>query len=76
MSDIMLDKGDVSVEEAFDECGECTTTLTGSRWIVAIDFRSAGMTERLGPYCWACAEHIAERIKVGLPAPPAAQEGR
>lgn len=64
--EIQLVKSDVTVEEAIEECGECTITITDV-FTVAVDFRSAGMTERLGRYCEACAEEIAARIRGGLP---------
>lgn len=67
MDEIRLDKGDVTVEEVLDECDECTNTITGPVFTVAIDFRSAGVTERPGRYCRDCAEQCAERIRDGLP---------
>lgn len=67
MDDITLDRDDVSVEETFQECADCTGTITGDAHVVVIDFRSAGMTERLGPYCRGCANVIAQRIRDGLP---------
>ena len=62
-----MSRDDVSVEISFEECGECTVTLTRGRYVIALDFRSAGMTERLGPYCKACADMLAARIRDGLP---------
>ena len=67
--EIRLEKDDVTVEPIFDECGQCTNTLGGDSFTVAIDFRAAGMTERLGRYCETCAEEIARRIRAGLPDP-------
>ena len=71
--DIRLEKDDVTVEPIFDECGQCTNTLVGDSFTVAIDFRAAGMTERLGRYCEKCAEEIASRIRAGLPTPSSAE---
>lgn len=65
--EIRLEKDDVTVEEVIEECAECTDTLTSAAAWVAVDFRSAGMVQRLGPYCPACAETLAERIRDGLP---------
>lgn len=63
-----LAKDDVTVEAITDECDECTGTIVGGSYTVAVDFHSAGMTERLGRYCEECAEEIARRIRDGLPA--------
>ena len=68
MSEIRLEKDDVTVEEITEECAECTGTLDGAGFVVAIDFRTAGTLERLGPYCKACANNLASRIRDGLPA--------
>lgn len=64
---IRLVKSDVSVEQMFEECGNCTTTLSDAGWAVAIDFRNAGTVERHGPYCKPCALNFARRIQEGLP---------
>lgn len=66
-TDIRLDKSDVTVEPIFDECDECTNTITAS-YTVVVDFRTAGMTQHLGRFCEACAEGLARRIRLGLPA--------
>ena len=68
MSEIRLEKDDVTVEEITEDCAECTGTLLDAGYIVAIDFRSAGTIDRLGPYCKACANNLAARIRDGLPA--------
>jgi hypothetical protein len=67
MDEIRLVKSDVTVEEITEDCAECTGTLTGAGYVVAVDFRSAGTVERLGPYCETCAESLAARIRDGLP---------
>ena len=62
---IGLEKSDVTVEEIFDECDNCTggpATHT-----VKIDFRNAGMAQELGRYCESCAEEVADRIRASLP---------
>lgn len=66
-NDIRLEQDDVTVEEIIEECGECTGTLMGAGYMVMVDFRSAGMAQRFGPYCLDCAEKLAQRIRDGLP---------
>lgn len=68
--DIRLDKNDVTVEEVIEECSECAGTITGSSFVVMIDFRSAGTTAPFNDarYCRRCAQMLAERIRDGLPA--------
>jgi len=67
MGTIRVEKSDVTVEEVTEDCAECTETLSGAGYLVAIDFRSAGTVDRLGRYCKACAENLAARIRDGLP---------
>lgn len=68
--EIRLEQDDVMIEEVIEGCSECTTTITGSSFVVMIDFRSAGMTTPLSDarYCHRCAQMIAERIRASLPA--------
>lgn len=73
--EIQLDKSDVTVEQIADECDECTNVIITESYTVAVDFRSAGMTQRLGRYCERCAEEIAARIRDGLPRSASEPEG-
>ena len=65
MSEIRMDKDDVTIQELDEECEECT--VGPPTHVVILDLRSAGESHAVGRYCLPCAERIAERIRDGLP---------
>lgn len=68
MAKIRLNRGDVTVEKLEDSrCDgpdECNRVPTHGVWV---DFRTSGLKQRVGKYCWDCARGVMRRIRNGLP---------